>query len=312
MLFFTAFATMAIGLVPASAASNENRVMRCSTAISKEQIKVAEASFIAKKKMSKTLKSDFSVVIPVYWHVIQAGKCMRISLTYFCFLANAEFFAALEEGHIPVSQINDSISVLNADYQSTGVSFELVSRKYTTNETWFNWAGDEKGSPEFVYQTEMKQKLRKGDASVLNIYSTGLTNITSSELLGYATFPDAYQNEPINDGVVIRYSTVPGGSSAPYNRGRTLTHEVGHWLGLYHTFQDGCDGDGDMVFDTPAQLNQTHGCPIIAPDTCPGKPGRDPIHNFMDYSYDICLSEFTPGQVQRIQEQFTAYRSVSV
>ncbi|CUA70512.1 Extracellular metalloprotease VDBG_01143 [Rhizoctonia solani] len=293
MLFFTAFATMAIGLVPASAASNENRIMRCSTTISKEQIKVAEASFIAKKKMSKTLKSDFSVVIPVYWHVIQAGK-------------------SLEEGHIPVSQINDSISVLNADYQSTGVSFELVSRRYTTNETWFNWAGNEPESPEFVYQTEMKQKLRKGDASVLNIYSTGLTNITSSELLGYATFPDAYQNEPINDGVVIRYSTVPGGSKAPYNRGRTLTHEVGHWLGLYHTFQDGCDGEGDMVFDTPAQLNQTDGCPIIAPDTCPGKPGRDPIHNFMDYSDDICLSEFTPGQVQRIQEQFIAYRSVSI
>ncbi|KAH7345427.1 hypothetical protein B0J17DRAFT_693118 [Rhizoctonia solani] len=218
----------------------------------------------------------------------------------------------LEEGHIPGSQINDSIAVLNADYRSSGFSFKLASSKYITNETWFNWAGPEPDLPQFTYQTAMKTALRQGDASTLNIYSTGFTSITNPNLLGYATFPTYYKSAPANDGVVIRYSTVPGGSSAPLNLGKTLTHEVGHWLGLYHTFHNGCDGDGDMVSDTPAQLTETSGCPSSLPDTCPDQPGRDPIHNFMDYSDDNCLREFTPGQIQRMREYFVAFRIIGV
>ncbi|KAL5641675.1 hypothetical protein ACGC1H_001972 [Rhizoctonia solani] len=292
MLLSATFAILAMSLTPALAASNESRFVRCGNTLSKEKIKAAEASFMAKKKASKTSKHDFSTVIPVYWHTIQAGK-------------------SLEKGHIPVSQITDSIDVLNMDYRCAGISFKLVNSTYITNSTWFNGAGGEPTAIEFIYQSEMKQALRQGDASTLNIYSVGFVNITKEGLLGYATFPADYQATPIDDGVVLRYSTVPGGSLAPVNLGKTLTHEVGHWLGLYHTFEGGCDGDGDMVLDTPAQLNSTSGCPSRAPDTCPGKPGRDPIHNFMDYSDDICLLEFTPGQVQRIQEQFETYRGVS-
>ncbi|KAG8964209.1 hypothetical protein FRC03_002104 [Tulasnella sp. 419] len=139
----------------------------------------------------------------------------------------------------------------------------------------------------------MKTQLRKGDAATLNVYTVAL-----HRLLGYSTFPSDYQSNPKDDGVVILYSTLPGGSNVDFNRGGNLVHEVGHW--------GGCDGPGDYVDDTPAEARPSDVCPI-GRDTC-SSPGVDPIHNFMDYSVDSCLEEFTPGQMKRAREQFATYR----
>jgi hypothetical protein len=70
--------------------------------------------------------------------------------------------------------------------------------------------------------------------------------------------------------------------------------EVGPYLGLPHTFEQGCEGHGDYVDDTPAMATPTSGCPL-GKDTCP-EPGLDPIHNYMDYSYDTCYTQFTSGR----------------
>ncbi|KAF8665764.1 hypothetical protein AX16_000212 [Volvariella volvacea WC 439] len=129
-----------------------------------------------------------------------------------------------------------------------------------------------------------------------------------SNLLGYATFPSSYRGNPRDDGVVVRFSTLSGGSTPNFNLGQTLTHEVGHWVGLYHTFQDGCTGSGDLVADTPPEATPALGCPISR-DTCPGG-GPDPIHNYMDYSDNFCLTEFTPSQISRALAQIATYRGL--
>ncbi|GAA2105648.1 zinc metalloprotease [Actinomadura alba] len=198
-------------------------------------------------------------------------------------------------GNVPDTTLNTQLTVLNQAFASSGVSFELAQIKRTSNPAWFS---DPAGN-----EVAMKTALHVGGAQDLNFYTADL----GASLLGWATFPSSYARSPGMDGVVVHYQSLPGGAIANYNEGDTATHEVGHWMGLYHTFQGGCNPTGDSVSDTPAEKSPASGCPA-GRDTCK-TAGVDPIHNFMDYSYDSCMYEFTPGQNTRMQQQWAVYRA---
>ena len=269
---------------------------RCATvdhdAIKQGQIDRSLANFRATLSRSQgggsVERAAGSVTVPVYFHVINKGS-------------------GIANGDITTQMINDQIAVLNAAYSggtggvNTPFRFNLVSVDRTTNATWYNLAN---GS---AAESAMKQALRQGGAESLNIYSANL----SGGLLGWATFPSSYNSNPSDDGVVVLDSSLPGGSAAPYNEGDTATHEVGHWVGLYHTFQGGCSRNNDLVSDTPAERSAAFGCPT-GRNTCTGTkyPGLDPITNFMDYTDDFCMFVFSAGQSSRADSLCLQYRGL--
>ena len=201
-------------------------------------------------------------------------------------------------GAVGSNQINDQMQVLDDAFASSGspYSFRLAGTTTTANNSWYT------AGPGSAAERAMKTTLREGGAEILNIYVSN----PGGGLLGWATFPTSYAGDPLMDGVVVLNESLPGGSAAPYNLGDTATHEVGHWLGLYHTFQGGCRGSGDLVDDTAAERSAAYGCPV-GRDSCRGG-GADPIFNFMDYTDDACMIEFSAGQVERTVAVSSLYR----
>jgi len=195
------------------------------------------------------------------------------------------------------NEVTAQIAVLNAAFAGTGWQFQVAAITRTENAAWYTMGYNS------TAEAQAKAALRQGSADDLNIYIAGI----GDGLLGWATFPSSYSGNPSRDGVVILNESLPGGSASPYNLGDTATHEVGHWMGLYHTFQGGCSKSGDLVADTPAERSAAYGCPI-GRDTC-ASAGVDPVTNFMDYTDDSCMDRFSTEQDVRMDAMWTTYRA---
>ncbi|WP_197024150.1 zinc metalloprotease [Nocardiopsis sp. CNT312] len=207
-------------------------------------------------------------------------------------------------GRVSDHRIRQQIHVLNQAYGGgfadqgvdTGFRFSLREITRTVDDTWF---GDFT-----AHRDEIRADLHRGGAETLNLYTTDL----AGDLLGYSTFPQDQQDRPEQDGVVISYRSLPGGSLRGFDLGHTATHEIGHWLGLFHTFQNGCARPGDYVDDTPYEREAAAGCPR-GRDSCRERRGADPVTNFMNYSHDGCMTHFTQGQADRMVQHWTAFRA---
>lgn len=197
-------------------------------------------------------------------------------------------------GNVSSSAIKAQIKVLNRAFKKHGFRFKLRGITRTNNNGWFTGCG---GSAE----RQITNKLAVSPRKNLNIYLCNPNDGT----LGWAYLPGSGVTGTSRDGVFLLYSSLPGGSAAPYNQGDTGTHEVGHYLGLDHTFFGGC-ADRDKVADTPAERSPAYGCPV-GRDSCSGG-GKDPIFNFMDYTDDSCMNSFTNGQRSRMNQQVNAHR----
>jgi hypothetical protein len=269
LLFITLCARVALGRNCSHAPIDESRLI---------QVERELSSFLASPDSSGLMSDIPTIKVPTFVHIINAGNSPN-------------------QGNVPNAAIENQLRVLNAAYAEARFEFELQGIRRTTHVAW---------SKDMFYRNEIeyeaKSALRVGGRNTLNLYVARL----KQGLLGYATFPfDFYRNQKL-DGVVIAPFTLPGGSLDYYNLGMTAVHEVGHWLGLFHTFQGGCK-DLDMVEDTPAEQYPSMGCPI-GRKTCPDCPGEDPVTNFMDYSVDGCMDHFTPGQIRRMHAHWFAYR----
>ena len=228
-----------------------------------------------------------SVTVPTVFHMIADHPVSRAEKSRWNRLIAAQ-----------MTVLNDSYAGRTApDAADTPFRFSLTGTTWTVNSDWYTVVPGKN-------ERDMKHALYTGDARTLNVYAANI----GGGLLGWAYFPKGYNNgRDYIDGVVMLDESMPGGTAGKYAEGDTLTHEVGHWLALEHTFAHGCSASGDFVADTPREAFPQFDCPVGA-DTC-AAPGLDPIHNFMDYTQDSCMNTFTAGQADRMSDAWIAFRA---
>ncbi|RDA93663.1 hypothetical protein CP533_4887 [Ophiocordyceps camponoti-saundersi (nom. inval.)] len=204
------------------------------------------------RNQSLTARADLS--IELYVHVVTTPKGKAYHLNY--------------------DTIYQQISVLNENFGPGGFTFWLKDIDWSFDPYWA--VG--------LLESHMKRVLHRGENKTANLYILDIV----PDGLGICSFPwdlEDPERGPLQDGCMIEASTLPGGKKVHYNQGKTAVHEMGHWLGLLHTFHDGCVGDGDHIDDTPATDRPAYRCPV-GRDSCVDQPGLDPVHNFMDFSYE--------------------------
>jgi hypothetical protein len=247
------------------------------------------ARILAARGRTPTARVNGSVTIPVHVHVLTRDN---------------------GTGDVKDWRVRKQVDVLNESFSgatspdavNTPFRFRLASIDRTANTDWYTMDPQD--------SLEARRALRTGDATHLNLYVTDFAGDFEG-LLGFATFPTSYSRAPKLDGTVVWNQSLPGGRAVfqssdgtvyDYARGDSATHEVGHWLNLYHTFQGSCGPNNDYVEDTPPQRadDNVFEC-NTSYNTCGGpSTAKDPVKNFMNYVDDVCMDRFSWGQRDRM------------
>ncbi|MGP1463682.1 M43 family zinc metalloprotease [Tannerella sp.] len=256
------------------------------------------------KLHSRSVPSS-TILIPVVVHVVYNNAAQNIS--------DAQI-------HSQIQVLNEDFQRRNADKVNTPSAFSSVAGNANVE---FKLAKiDPNGNPtEGITRTQTSvsafsdnDNVKFSDMGGCNAWNTKrYLNIwvcnLGDDLLGYAQFPFEFQTKPNTDGVVIHYKHFgrDGSAESPYDKGRTATHEVGHWLDLRHIWGDdggSCSGT-DNIADTPNQGGYNEGCPSFPKtDHCTNTSPGVMFMNYMDYTYDACMNLFTKGQVERMRSLF--------
>ncbi|MGO4258429.1 zinc metalloprotease [Marmoricola sp. RAF53] len=232
------------------------------------------------------------VVIPVYVHVIQGSH--------------------RKERTVNVTKVRRTLAILRGGFAGTQAagaartrySFTIKKINFVKNDKWYHASLFSKAD------RQMKTKMHRGGSRSLNLYLSG-ARADGLPLLGYSRFPWQYRLNPKLDSVTVNVDGLTGGRANGYNLGDTVIHEVGHWMGLFHTFEGGCSEINDAVADTPAEKAPNYRCADVGHVCDPTELATkvDPAYNFMDYSLDQCMRMFTEGQASRMDAEFALYRS---
>lgn len=244
------------------------------------------------------------ITIPVVVHVVYNTASQNIS--------NAQVQSQIDVLNADFHKLNADLSKVPAPWTSLvadcNIQFCLAQRDPNGNATT-GIVRKSTTTTSFIDDDKVKKASTGGDdawpaTSYLNLWSCNL----GGGLLGYAQFPGG---PAATDGVVILCTAfgTTGTAAAPYNLGRTATHEIGHWLNLYHIWGDdngACSGS-DLVGDTPNQANSNGGCPSYPKtDACTASSPGVMFMNYMDYVNDACMYMFTNGQYARMSPLFAS------
>jgi len=240
------------------------------------------------------------VTIPVVFHVLYNTTAQNIS--------DAQINAQIAQLNADFRKLNSDFSAVPSAFQSVAADCEVQFCLAQQTPSGAATTGIERRSTTVTGWTSddaCKYYAQGGldawnSAKYLNLWTVNFSN----GLLGYAQFPGGAS---ATDGVVLQYNSVGSlaapTSYTPYNKGRTATHEVGHWLNLRHIWGDATCGS-DLVSDTPTHNDANYGCPTYPHySTCTGTPVEMTM-NYMDYTDDGCMQMFTAGQKTRMQALF--------
>ncbi|WP_426059672.1 M43 family zinc metalloprotease [Hymenobacter sp. B1770] len=325
--FFSAFVGLCLALTTPAQAQQRPSERGCGTTENNEAMQQQLERLVpgynrntqpsAPTTVRKTTAQNYT--IPIVFHVVHNGEAVGTG-------SNISDARILEQ----MSRLNEDFAKLNADrskipgvfqgaHADVQVQFALAQKDLAgncfnginrVNRTAKGWT-----APPYS-QSYCNSTIKPGSSWDPSRYLNFWVVELGDGLLGFAQFPDntaglgglnASGGTANTDGVVCLYSSVGNGglAAAPYNLGRTATHEVGHWLGLRHIWGDGSCAT-DYVADTPTQSTSNYGCPAFPKVTCSNGPNGDMFMNYMDYTDDACMFMFSAGQKDRMQAVMAA------